>query len=241
MQRERIMPDSITTYWPWLLALVILGGLVAAWWLSPARRHRNATEEARRTAEANAAQAVRRFAETKTVEDARRATEAKATEDARRLADAGAAERPAAPHAPAQTPAAPPGQQPAGLAAPLDGKPEGLDDSSHPRRDPILAIALDESAPAAAPAVETEPRYPGRRPDGFATPPDGQADDLKRIKGIGPRNEERLHALGIWRYSQIAAWTPDNVRWVGACLAFPGRIDREHWIDQAKALAQRTE
>jgi predicted flap endonuclease-1-like 5' DNA nuclease len=235
MQRERIMPDPVTTYWPWILAVIILAGLVAAWWLSPSRRHRNAAEEARRTAEANATEAVRRFAETK---DARRATEAKATEDARRLADAGAAEGQAAP---AEAPAPSPGQQPTGVAAPLDAKPEGLDDSAHRRRDPILAVALDQSAPLAAPAAENESRHPGRRPDGFATPPGGQADDLKRIKGIGPRNEQRLHALGIWRYSQIAAWTPDNVRWVGAYLAFPGRIDREHWIDQAKALAQRSE
>jgi predicted flap endonuclease-1-like 5' DNA nuclease len=239
MQRERIMRDLVTTYWPWMLAVVILGGVVGAWWLSSGR-HRNAADEARRAAEANAVMAVRRFAETNAVEEARRATEARATEDARRAADAGGAEGQAAPHAP-QTPVPPPGQQPAGLAAPLDGKPGDLDDRAGPRRDPILATALAESTADAAPIVGNGSRYPGRRPDGFTTPPGGQADDLKRIKGIGPRNEERLHALGIWRYSQIAAWTPDNVRWVSAYLAFPGRIDREHWIDQAKALAQRTE
>ena len=50
------------------------------------------------------------------------------------------------------------------------------------------------------------------------------ADDLKLIKGVGPQNEKRLHALGIWHFSQIAAWTPENVEWVGGYLAFPGRI-----------------
>ena len=56
-------------------------------------------------------------------------------------------------------------------------------------------------------------------------------------RGIGPQNKGRLHGLGIWHFDQIAAWTPDNVRWVGSYLAFHGRIDREKWIDQAKALA----
>ena len=66
---------------------------------------------------------------------------------------------------------------------------------------------------------------------------DNRADDLKRIRGIGPQNEGRLHGLGIWHFDQIAGWTPENVRWVGSYLAFPGRIDRENWLDQAKALA----
>ena len=66
MQRERIMRDLVTTYWPWMLAVVILGGVVGAWWLSSGR-HRNAADEARRAAEANAVMAVRRFAETNAV------------------------------------------------------------------------------------------------------------------------------------------------------------------------------
>ncbi len=79
--------------------------------------------------------------------------------------------------------------------------------------------------------------HPGRRPLGLAEPRQGLPADLKRIKGIGPQNERRLHALGIWHYDQIAAWSEENVFWVASFLRFPGRIDREDWVAQAKILA----
>lgn len=80
--------------------------------------------------------------------------------------------------------------------------------------------------------------YPGRQPHGTKKPgPDG-ADNLTRIKGIGPANEKKLNALGIWHFSQIAAWKAPQVDWVGAWLAFPGRIQREEWVKQAKTLAK---
>lgn len=96
--------------------------------------------------------------------------------------------------------------------------------------------AVQDAEPAPMPKVEGEDAIAGRRPAGFAAAR-GTADDLKLIKGIGPQNEERLHALGIWHFSQIAAWTPENVEWVGTYLAFPGRIEREEWLAQAAALA----
>ncbi|WP_315777562.1 MULTISPECIES: hypothetical protein [unclassified Bradyrhizobium] len=67
--------------------------------------------------------------------------------------------------------------------------------------------------------------------------PNGAADDLKLIKGIGPKNERVLNDIGIHHFSQIAAWSPDHASWVGHHMAFPGRIEREHWIAQAKLLA----
>lgn len=69
----------------------------------------------------------------------------------------------------------------------------------------------------------------------------GEEDDLKRIKGIGPVNERALNELGIFKFTQIAAWTPSNVEWVEGSLSFPGRIGREDWISQAKALADGVE
>ncbi|MEM8617247.1 MAG: NAD(P)H-dependent oxidoreductase subunit E, partial [Pseudomonadota bacterium] len=69
----------------------------------------------------------------------------------------------------------------------------------------------------------------------------GEEDDLKRIKGIGPVNERALNALGIYKFTQIAAWTPANVDWVEGSLSFPGRIGREDWISQAKLLAEGAE
>jgi hypothetical protein len=46
-----------------------------------------------------------------------------------------------------------------------------------------------------------------------------------------------LHALGVWRYSQIASWSRANVQWVGGYLSFSGRVDRERWVEQATKLA----
>ncbi|MEP1143432.1 MAG: NADH-quinone oxidoreductase subunit NuoE [Henriciella sp.] len=66
---------------------------------------------------------------------------------------------------------------------------------------------------------------------------EGDEDDLKRIKGIGPVNERALNELGIKKFTQIAAWTPENVDWVEDFMSFPGRIEREEWIAQAKALS----
>lgn len=77
----------------------------------------------------------------------------------------------------------------------------------------------------------------GKRPPGLDAARAGQPDDLTRIKGVGPGNSLRLNGLGIYHFDQIAAWTRDEITWVGTYLAFPGRIDREDWVGQAKTLS----
>ncbi|MCB1380866.1 MAG: hypothetical protein KDK89_21235 [Alphaproteobacteria bacterium] len=107
---------------------------------------------------------------------------------------------------------------------------------------------------AAAPATLAEPAASGdaiqdavtaiprmERPRGLAEPREGQADDLQRISGIGPKNEKILHNLGVFHFDQIAAWTAEQVEWVDDHLKFNGRISREHWISQAKLLADGME
>lgn len=66
---------------------------------------------------------------------------------------------------------------------------------------------------------------------------EGPFDDLKRISGIGPRIEELLNQLGIFRYAQIADFTADKIAWVDERLKFKGRIGREGWVEQAQILA----
>lgn len=65
---------------------------------------------------------------------------------------------------------------------------------------------------------------------------DVKADDLQQIKGIGPKIAGILHDLGIRQFAQIAAWTPENVDWINDHLKFKGRVERERWIEQARAL-----
>ena len=67
---------------------------------------------------------------------------------------------------------------------------------------------------------------------------DDVADDLKQIKGIGPKMEKMCNALGLYHFDQIAAWTPDEEAWVNANLeGFKGRMIRDQWTVQAKLLA----
>ena len=61
------------------------------------------------------------------------------------------------------------------------------------------------------------------------------ADDLKVLSGVGPALEKKLHAAGVTTFAQIAAWTEDDIAEMDEKLSFKGRIEREGWVDQAKA------
>lgn len=71
--------------------------------------------------------------------------------------------------------------------------------------------------------------------------PRGAADDLKKIGGVGPVLEQKLNDLGIYHYWQIAALTPEDVARIDEALSSKGRIERDDWIAQAKALAEGAE
>ncbi|OWY19509.1 hypothetical protein BVG80_18050 [Sphingobacteriales bacterium TSM_CSM] len=72
---------------------------------------------------------------------------------------------------------------------------------------------------------------------GFATAAD--KDDLQLIKGIGPFIEQKLNAIGIYTFRQIANFTPEDVdRVTDAIEFFPGRIERDSWIPQADEFAK---
>ncbi|MBM3562492.1 MAG: hypothetical protein FJX16_04815 [Alphaproteobacteria bacterium] len=77
----------------------------------------------------------------------------------------------------------------------------------------------------------------GARPATLLAPRGGAADDLARIKGLGPKSVEKLHALGVFHYDQIAGWSDDNVKWIEASIGLAGRVKRSGWVEQAKALS----
>lgn len=78
----------------------------------------------------------------------------------------------------------------------------------------------------------------GRRPEGLDAPRDGSADDLKLIKGVGPKLEELLNSLGFWHFDQVANWGPEELAWVDDNLeGFKGRASRDEWVAQAGILA----
>lgn len=82
----------------------------------------------------------------------------------------------------------------------------------------------------------------GTRPEALDGPRGGVADDLKRIKGIGPKMEKLCNSLGFYHFDQIASWSPDEVAWVNANLeGFKGRVTRDTWVEQAGLLASGAE
>jgi predicted flap endonuclease-1-like 5' DNA nuclease len=67
----------------------------------------------------------------------------------------------------------------------------------------------------------------------------GDPDDLKLIKGIGPKLEKLCNKLGVTRFDQIAAWKAADIAEVDPHLdSFSGRIQRDDWVGQAKILAK---
>lgn len=91
-----------------------------------------------------------------------------------------------------------------------------------------------EAAPAAAvaadrPAVDADGRLPGF---------EGKGDNLKKLTGVGPAFEKKLHEAGIFFFSQIAALTPEQVEKLEADLGTPGRITRDEWLKEAAEFAQ---
>ena len=100
-------------------------------------------------------------------------------------------------------------------------------------------MAASKKAKPAAKATEA-----GDKPEVLDTAREGGADDLKLIKGVGPKLEGVLNDIGIYHFDQVAAWTAEHVAWADQNLVgFKGRVSRDNWVDQAKKLAagQETE
>ncbi|MEO1551633.1 MAG: NAD(P)H-dependent oxidoreductase subunit E, partial [Pseudomonadota bacterium] len=96
-----------------------------------------------------------------------------------------------------------------------------------------------EASPSAATKPATPAAHVGTKPDALDGPRAGGADDLKRIKGIGPKLEKLCNSLGFYHFDQVANWTPDEVAWVDQNLeGFKGRVSRDNWVGQAKLLAE---
>ncbi|WP_348633719.1 helix-hairpin-helix domain-containing protein [Rhizobium sp. BK376] len=92
---------------------------------------------------------------------------------------------------------------------------------------PVKAKA-DATVEAAAPKVVKAPAR-GRKTT-------AKADDLKLISGVGPKLEMVLRERGIGTFADIASWSDADVAHIDADLGFEGRIARDDWVGQAKAL-----
>ena len=105
-------------------------------------------------------------------------------------------------------------------------------------KKPTTSTAKVKSAATKKPVIKKTAAKKPVPARGLKTAIGGAADDLKTINGVGPKLEKTLNDLGIFHYEQIAGWSAKDVAEVDDLLSFKGRIERDHWIAQAKKLAQ---
>ncbi|HUF55071.1 MAG TPA: NADH-quinone oxidoreductase subunit NuoE [Thermohalobaculum sp.] len=121
--------------------------------------------------------------------------------------------------------------------APKEVPFEAGDADQMPRLEPT-GVAEDRKGGAAPGGGNVEEGRPLWLLD---RPREGRADDLKALKGVGPKIETALNEAGIWHYDQIASFGLKEIAWVEARLGLSGRFERDDWVGQARALAGRTE
>lgn len=140
------------------------------------------------------------------------------------------------------------------LAATAMPAPENVGDSGSPSPSPV-PVAEEESKPQPAlliaepaPSI-SEVAHETAKPDVFEEPPAASAstavpppeprppDDLRLICNLPEHVAERLGALGVTRFEQIAAFDADDVATLSVDCALGERINREGWLEQAAALA----
>ena len=148
-----------------------------------------------------------------------------------------------------------------------DAQPEVVEEPVVTEPEPVVAAAEPEPVEIAEPevaeepvaAAETEPVVvadPDPEPDIMAIPDHAlpprteitdsnepapwetvEPDDLKAIKGIGPKLEALLHEIGVRTYEQITSFPPAYISELDDFLSFSGRIERDDWVGQARELA----
>ncbi|GAA6200394.1 NADH-quinone oxidoreductase subunit NuoE [Aquicoccus sp. SU-CL01552] len=123
--------------------------------------------------------------------------------------------------------------------APSDGTATDNADRSEGRAADETGVSKQAAPvkPVATPEAPAEGEVAEVAPEILSGPREGGADDLKMLKGVGPKLEQTLNDLGFYHFDQIAAWGPAEVAWVDNRLTFKGRIERDGWIEQAAKLA----
>lgn len=114
----------------------------------------------------------------------------------------------------------------------IDSAPAAGHSVPSPVSPPAQPVGV-EAVPVQSTAAE-----PAAAPESAAPTAVGSADDLTRIKGLGPKLAATLREQGITSFAQIAAWDDAAIDRIDAGLGrFQGRIRRDDWVGQARLLA----
>lgn len=65
------------------------------------------------------------------------------------------------------------------------------------------------------------------------------SDDLSQITGVGPAMVKKLNDAGVYSFSQLAAMKKADAEALDAEIGARGRVTRDGWVKQAKALAKK--
>ncbi len=115
------------------------------------------------------------------------------------------------------------------------GKPKSAEPDA--KETDVSEASATQSKPAKAKPADTPVADDADRPASLESARDGQPDNLKMIKGVGPKLEDLLHSMGFYHFDQIANWTDKEIAWVDQNLqGFKGRVTRDDWVAQAKEL-----
>ena len=219
-----------------LLLLAALLGLFAGWLIWGRRAPEDAGEADRLRAALEACNAKGRdhTARITALEGDLSAAKAAASESAAKAERAAAASASAAAVAAQAAPkvVASNGQAPSAATKPAQAKAAKAS-SAAPASKPDSGKAASAASDA---AKETAPKA-ADKPKGLTKARGGKPDDLKLIKGVGPKLEALCNKLGFYHFDQIASWTEKEIAWVDDNLeGFKGRVTREDWVQQARDL-----
>lgn len=110
---------------------------------------------------------------------------------------------------------------------------------------PVVAAAPKAEAPKATPKAKDLSESEKTEKLGILKSVVGegsadQKDDLKVISGVGPVYEDKLNSIGIFTFAQVAKLTPEAIKAIEDLTKyFPGKIEREDWVSQAKNLMDK--
>lgn len=159
---------------------------------------------------------------------------APAMEEALKEAEEPAAEEPAATQ-----------EEPAKQAEKDETKAKAKDETQDDKKNdkkPAAKKADEAKAADKKPAEKksTEKKAAEKKATGFERlkKPDGEADDLKALTGVGPVLEKSLNDYGIFHYKQIAGLKKAEIAEIDEALGLKGRMERDDWVKQAKELAK---
>lgn len=125
------------------------------------------------------------------------------------------------------------------LAVDIGDTVKRIDGTEVPLLMPWQGKVANKAAKPAPSKPEASEVTAGEKPAVMSAPRDAGADDLKKIKGVGPKLEKLLNSMGFYHFDQVAAWTQAEVSWVDENLeGFKGRVSRDNWVQQARSLAE---